>query len=124
MELGVGRAPVLVTPPFIPLPYEGASQKLRTFGNHFPIQRGAKKSHFPEAGEHGGRTATTSVTCCLFLKTEQGSMSGSGRPEGSPKVGRLGSAPKGRGGEGQTVLSLTPQSPWRPSNGAVKFTHF
>lgn len=90
MKLGVGRALVLVTPPFIPLPYEGASQKLRIFGNHFPIQRGAKKSHFPEAGEHGGRMATTSVTRCLFLKMEQGSVSGSGRPEGSPKVGRAG----------------------------------
>ena len=55
----------------IHLSHEGASQKPWGFRNHFPIQRGAKKSHFAEARECRGRMAITSFPPfprCLFLR--------------------------------------------------------
>ena len=63
---GPGAGCGAATPLSIHLSHEGASQKPWGFRNHFPIQRGAKKSHFAETRECRGRMAITSFPHCLF----------------------------------------------------------
>ena len=61
---GAGCGAVVLQPPSPSTSHmKGPPEAL---GLHFPIQRGAKKSHFAETRECRGRMAITSFPHCLF----------------------------------------------------------